>query len=104
MEMRAGLEVCLPTAYISKHVRPLVLLFALVYLCGKHYYLSIDSRSAESDFFNHKNERIYRFERSSYKLCTLQLRTCITTSNSRDCLDPQNKVFIFSLKNKNIQL
>jgi hypothetical protein len=71
MEMSAGLKVCLPTAYISKHVRPLVLLFALVYLCGKLIYLRIDSHSAESDFFNHKNERTYRFERSSHKLCTL---------------------------------
>lgn len=69
--MRTGLEVCLPTAYISEHVRPLVLLFALVYLCGKLFYLSIDSRSAESDFFNHGNERTHRFERSSRKLCTL---------------------------------
>ena len=93
--MRAGLEVCLPTAYISKHARPLVLLFALVYLCGKLFYLSIDSRSAESDFFNHKIERPYRFERSSHKLCTLKLRTCIETSNSCECLDPQNKVFRF---------
>jgi len=65
MEMRAGLEVCLPTAYISEPVRPLVLLFASVYLGGKRFYLSIDSRSAESDFFNHRNER------SSCKLCTL---------------------------------